>query len=204
MPRMTRYHNTRCVEKKFHDVSESGTGGGVGEFIGLVGDDLTGIAQNNTAEGRNGNKIFVYNEDLTMTFDASGSNGACNLVRVIMFVDKQSNGNKPTLEEVLGSASATPTDFRNLENQARFRFLHDRLITVDNTGGGGAAFTGGCKILKKRVGFSQAKGGLRVQYETGTSTGYMDTIKDNNIWVLVLANNTNVTWTLRSRARYSD
>jgi hypothetical protein len=206
---MTAFHSRNCVEKKYHDVVlASQASATAGTLFGLVGGDDGGatqpdtgdIKQGSAATERIGEKIYVYDLDINLQFNA-GDNLTGNWMRIIIFVDKQSNGTIPATTELL--ESAVPYSLRNLENTKRFHVLQDKYFNVTNTGAGGstAVYVGGAKQM--RIHHSFGANGLKVQYSTGADGDAQD-IKDNNVWMLILGSGTGVTTSFHSRIRYSD
>ncbi len=186
---MSWKHMKGCIEKKFHDVPLGNTAVvAAGTFTSL----LSGIAQGNTAITRVGMRAFVWSVDCKVELDrftladvAADSKG---LVRVLMIQDKQSNGQTPTLAQVL-SASTYPTQsFHNPENQRRYNILYDKVHNIRPTSAygitGASSVTGEVKVVHIKKSWTS---GLKVVYQTGEAAGLSATIQDNNIWLLVVA-----------------
>jgi hypothetical protein len=198
------FHAARCVEKKYHDRSAvtGTTAVGAASIIGIVGDTATGIAQDNTATGRAGARVFVWNANVQLRLDSKSDSASCNQVRIMLVVDRQSNGTAPAITDILETAE--PLSFRNLENSGRFRFLYDKTHDVGNKGGAwdgtNDVYAGGCKTIK----INRDLKGMKVQYENGTSTGYSGTVKDNNVWLVIIGSTANCDFKAYSRVRYSD
>ena len=60
---------------------------------------------------------------------STNSSAASNLVRIIVYLDRQCNGAAAGVTDLLESASYL--SFRNLANQSRFKFLYDKTIPIN-------------------------------------------------------------------------
>ncbi len=132
------------VEKKNHDVSVTAVG--VPDGVGTIF-QLTNIPQGDTTISRDGSnvKIISIYIKILMILDASATTGSS--FRVILVHDKQTNQAIYTTAELLstvvnGSSLVSPL---NLDNQFRFRILHDKCYTLSD-GGSKHKFV---KIFKK-------------------------------------------------------
>ncbi len=71
---------------------------------------------------------------------------ATQMIRFILFVDRQSDGTLPTVGEVL--ESSTFKSFKNWGNNKRFKFLIDKFVHLNNTDKISTSFRGFKKIPK--------------------------------------------------------
>lgn len=208
----TNFHMWNCVEKKYVDSeTTAATTATSGKFYSLIAQppaaDVTAtypvscrIPQGNTAETRIGQKIFLHDTHIRCTMDNSNASTACGFVRVIIFIDKQSNGTLPELGEILDGGDFINA-FRNLDNTKRFVFLKDKVYSVGNTGGTSSNALGGC--VKWRFN-KQWKVPLRVNYTGANTDGESDGVQDNNVWMLVIGSDALVTYNVSTRTRFTD
>jgi len=149
---------------------------------------LADIAQGDKSVGnRLGSSVDIKTVSIHLQLDADDNVAAkpCQPVRCCLVLDKQANGKVPitdwttdTLFEVTVGSAATDR-FRNLSETGRFSILWDRHIMLNKDPGSGKQ----CARVHKSVNFKKP---LRVEYEKGTTSGAASTIKDNNLWLLVL------------------
>lgn len=204
-------HMQQCVEKKFHD------GELASELIGLsaaasIDSILSGIAQGTTAETRIGTKAFVWSAairgKMQLIQTAGGSFDHDDIVRVLLVVDKQSNGTTPAIQDVLATTGTTADihSFRNLENMNRFVVLSDNsyVFNVQAAAGDGVA-NDTAPVVKRFSLFKTWKTALKVVYDTTDTIGTTASIKDNNIWLMAYSEHgARVVLEYQSRLRYTD
>jgi len=108
-----------------------------------VFDYLTGITVGNGMNQRAGNTVKLKSLRLRMRLTSPyfSTGVPCGEVRIIMFLDKASNGIAPSLNDVYSSADSgmdldTNTDSllipRNVVKSKRFEILYDRVVTINS------------------------------------------------------------------------
>ena len=108
-------------------------------------------------------------------------------VRIVMYIDTQTNGTEATGSDIMATAGSDNTlAFRNLQYSSRFKILMDRIIqihpdeTYDVTAG--KYSTGGTiKHFKMNKNF---KVPLKVNCKSAGSTANVSSVVDNNIGVI--------------------
>lgn len=126
-------------EKKFNNFQKTSTAltEGWAEYDPTTFDSVSGVAQGTAQNQRNGRYYFIHSLQLKgFVFTASliditspVGNEEC---RIIVFIDKQTNGAQANAEDVMdASQSADIHAFRNLEFTQRFQVLYDKQIKVN-------------------------------------------------------------------------
>lgn len=190
----TIQHFMKCIEKKNNDVALSSaaiTAGG--DVVSLV----AGILQDTKADGRVGDKIFLWDLNLNMrlVWTSSGTPGQC---RVLLVVDKQGDGATPNYadgdaDSVMESASIL--SYRKLDNTQRFNVIYDRVFQV-SAGDKAFCFPKIHKSFKK---------GMQIKYTTADQTGANAGIRQNNVWCIIYSDSpTYVSRDFHARIRYTD
>ncbi len=176
-----RYRGNR-QEYKFHDIDLVDTAVAQGGTI-LVSQNL--IAQGTTESERIGRKCTIrrigwrYNFELLAQTDPI--KGA-DVVRLIMYVDKQCNGAAAAVTDVLEFNDYQ--SFYNMSNQNRFRILMDRTISMNSSAGGGNGTT--LDIFSHGVHGTFYKT-CSIPIEFDSTTGALTEIRSNNIGVLIMS-----------------
>lgn len=205
---MTWKHMKECIEKKYHNterakevITDSATGS--------IDSVITGIAQNTTAQGRVGTRAFIWSIDVrgTLILDTVDSIAVWENLRVMLVVDKQSNGTTPTIAQVLDLTGGNDEfAFRNLANTNRFNILYDKRVAMNVIAAAGNGTAN--DVAQHRVNFNISKKftkGLKVVYDTTDPDGLSGAIKDNNVWMMVYGGQgsfASVEWA--ARVRYTD
>ncbi len=184
-------------ELKFHDLDVDVTIASAG----TVTASLNIIAQGVTESERVGRKCLIrsigWKFSLNLPATAT-ANSTSDIVRVILFQDKQCNGATATVTGILETADFQ--SFNNLANKGRFRTLMDRTYAISAQGGTGASAT------EKVVEDSFYKlCSIPIEYDNTFADGRITTIRTNNIGVLFIAQ-TGALISLASkfRLRFSD
>ncbi len=126
-------YNGQNLESKFFDLDLDDS---VIASTGLVLDSINEIAQGTAENQRIGRKATItkiqwrYNILLSNTQNEADT---ADIVRVIMYLDKQCNGVTAALLDVLETADYQ--SFLNLANSQRFRILMDKTIPINCTTG---------------------------------------------------------------------
>ncbi len=123
-----------------------------------------------------------------------------DVVRVILYLDKQANGAIATVTGLLETADYQ--SFNNLSNKKRFRTLMDRtynlghkLAQTDGTNTGSYPEVNISDTLFKKV---------NIDIEFDSTTGAIDEQRSNNLCILVISKNAVADIEGKMRLRFSD
>ncbi len=165
---------------------------------------LLRIPEGNGASERIGRTITIksigWRFKITFPTQTLG-NSTNDVVRVILYLDKQANGAAAAITDILAADDFQA--FNNLANKSRFRTLMDRTYDMNLTAGSGQNAAdeygemGITDTLFKRV-------NLKIEYATTAATGALATIRSNNICMLILSNSGLCVMDGVMRLRYSD
>lgn len=195
-------------ELKFHDVTIAETD--ISEN-GCVCTALLTILQNTKATGRIGKTITLKEIHMHGTakrarsFSATGATQQPKVLRLLLVQDKQANGAAAVTADVLEVLvdNKDYQAFRNLDNSKRFNILYDKRIhlNVPFAGNSSEYATNGvfqpC-VLHKKI-------NIPIEYDAGTTTGAIGTIRSNNlILLLISSDDLFVDFHAKIRIRYED
>ncbi len=194
------------AELKFHDLDiDDGT---VSASGAIAEDSCNVIAQGNTESQRVGRKLTIrkinwkYEVRLASVQDqANPPNG--DLVRIILYQDKQTNGATAAITDILETADYQ--SFRNLANLGRFNILMDRTHRV----GESMAQTDGTNTAAYPIVHSGPYGlykacNIPIEYDNSATTGVITSQRSNNIGVLTISQAGVAGFFSKMRLRYSD
>ncbi len=189
-------------ELKFHDLDIDDAIVGSGGFIEP---SLVLIAQGLTESTRIGRKITVKNIGWKFTIslpeiDAAASPSTGDVVRVIMYVDKQCNGATIAVLDKLELADFQ--SFNNLSNSGRFLTLMDQAFDMNYAGlaSDNAGVVSQGDVLHHYEWYKKVN--IPIEYAAGTNA--ITEIKSNNIGVLLIGRNSVSGFTSSVRIRYTD
>lgn len=197
--RSNSYYAAKNAEIKFYDVATALSPVPQGGTI--LNDNLVKIAVGTGQSERIGRKIVVQKVQLkysiflpsTATFAQAGQQ-----LRVILYVDKQTNGAAATSTQIL--ASALVRSYRKLDNIGRFTILMDKLHTINGTGG--TATT--CVEQFRNYSFFKNVN-IPIEYDQSVSTtGDIAELRSNNIGILLVSGSGQLDIDTSVRIRYSD
>lgn len=189
-------------ELKFHDrtldddvVSDTGT----------VTSTLNEIAQGVTESQRIGRKctlkVISWRWSIELPIHNSVSQPIADSVRIILFVDKQANGDKANVTDLLETAKIW--SFRNLANQMRFNIVLDRVIDIEyptiSLTEAGSVFH--APFTTKAGGFYKK---CSIPIEFSGTTGSIGEIRSNNLSLLLISRSGVATFKSEVRVRFSD
>ncbi len=184
-----KWRHRHTTELKFLDgtVADDAENGGL-----IVQDSMCKIAQGITESARIGRVIHI--KRLTIDFGGflkSTSNGAQNgdVIRIIVFLDKQSNGAAPAVTDIL--ETAVHNSFYNLANvPSRFKILHSKFITLNSLSGqgNGTAWTFERKTWRYRW---NKKCNIPIHYDL--TTAVIGALTANNVGILVISSGATAT-----------
>ncbi len=187
-------------ELKFHDVELNAVDVSA---AGLITASINLIAQGVTESTRVGRKCNLmsinwrYNIELNETTDDQKTG---DTLRMILYQDKQCNGATATVTGILESANYQ--SFNNLANKSRFRTLMDRTYTLACQAGGTSA-AGVDQFGKVTVDDTFFKK-CNIPIEFDSTTGAITEIRSNNIGVLLITKEAELTLDSKFRLRFSD
>ena len=121
-------------------------------------------------------------------------------VRVILYLDKQANGQTIAILDLLETADYQ--SFNNLANSGRFRILMDKLHTLNYdtmSAAGVAAHSTGQKQINGTF-FKKCA----IPIEFSDTSGAIGTIRSNNLAVLLISRNSVGGFSSKFRLRFSD
>lgn len=169
----------------------------------IVNPSLNVVPQNTTQSGRIGRNImlrkvmFKGNLHMVETLSddmAEVARKAHDEVRVIFYLDKQTNGTAATPAQILENVTAGQAvhSFRNLANSKRFSILYDRKFRL-NTGSiveNSGTPAGGERFISARTIFPFQfflNVNIPIEYDAVATTGALSTQKTNNIGLLAIS-----------------
>ncbi len=189
-------------ELKFHDVSLDDAviaAGGVITATTII------IPQGITEKTRIGRKCTIrsihwkYRLQLPAV-DAAGTGNLNDVIRVIVYVDKQCNGAAATATDLLETAAVQ--SFRNLTNSGRFTFLLDKIYPLNYTTlmSDGAGLASQNQVTREYL-FNKK---CNIPIEYSAAAGTIDEIRSNNIGVLLQGRSGIAEIASEFRFRFSD
>lgn len=189
-------------EKKYYDTDVVAT---IATTAGnlLSNSIVAGITQGLTANTRIGKTVYPKGINLTFTLELPASNAAgsgSDVVRIIVFEDKQSNGAAATVANLLTNLAYD--SYRNLEQVKRFRFLMDQTYQLNALGSADSnnnTFTPVNVLVKKNINFKKP---CAIEYDA--STGAITDLTSCNFGVAIISKNGKITVKQRCRLRYTD
>ncbi len=199
-----RKQSIRVSELKFHDVdfnnASVSTGGDIEGTINI-------IAQGITESTRIGRKCTITNigwrYDISLAeLDAGASPSPSNVVRIILYLDKQTNGASATVLNILQTADYQ--SFNNLSNKGRFTILMDKTHSLNylNLASDGAGVVSSGNVLRSFKFFKKTN--ISIEYDDSAATGALTTIRTNNIGILSISRSGNVLIDSKIRLRFAD
>ena len=169
-------------ELKFHDIDI------VDVFIDVSGTILAPscnlIAQGTGESERIGRKCRIKSIDWRMSFrkNASTATAGDDVVRIILYLDKQTNGAAATILDILDTADYQ--SFPNLANSSRFSFLMDRTFAINSHAGGGNGTTQDLYSFMKTLRFRKR---CNIPLEFNLTAGVIAELRSNNLGVLTIS-----------------
>ncbi len=195
-------YSGRYGELKFHDLNIIDA---VVVNTGAVTTSCNLIAQGVTESQRVGRKCTIksinWHYEVTLPqSDAQATPGSSDMLRCIIYVDKQCNGATIAVNDLLESADFL--HFRNLANSGRFQVLMDKMhvINYNGLGSDGAAVISQGNVLRHGT-FYKA---CNIPIEFSDTTGVLTEIRSNNIGVLLISNAGVCGFNSKMRLRFSD
>ncbi len=192
------------AELKFHDVDLDDA---VIATAGTVTATINIIPQDTTEKTRVGRKCVVksigwrYRINLPEQ-DAVATPANADVVRVIMFLDRQCNGATAAVTDLLESANFQ--SFNQLANKSRFRVLHDATCDMNYL-----TLASDNAAVVSQAGLNQTgqffkKCNIPLEFDDSATTGAIGTIRSNNLAVLLISSAGQAGFDSKIRLRFSD
>lgn len=186
------------VETKFKDGNyDFGAVAVTGELQNMVL-----VPQDTTESGRIGRKITLTSCSVRLMIElpeTDDDHDTADILRVIVFIDKQANGATPACADIL--ETATLLAFNNLANKGRFRTLADRRYEISSSTGSGNGTTDHFGAQRR---YEELHFKLNLPIEYSGTTGAITEVKSNNLGILVLSKEGVVNLVTKWRIRYLD
>ncbi len=150
----------------------------------IVEDSIFPIAQGVTESQRVGRKCTVraINWRYTIQLDVATGAGASEVVRVILYLDKQCNGAVATVTGILETDDFQ--SFNNLANTARFHILHDKTYDLNFVAGAGNGTTQAWPEMQISDAIYKK---VNIPLEFDSTTGAITELRSNNVGVLLVS-----------------
>lgn len=174
------------TELKFHDVDiDDASISAAGTILNSGSVNL--IAQGVTESTRIGRKCVIKSINWRYALQFNETDGVSDatdpdIVRVIMYLDRQANGATATVTGILEADNFQ--SFNNLANKSRFTILHDNMVPMFTKAGGGNGTTSDWAGNTKHFSFFKK---CDIPLEFDSTAGAITELRSNNIGVLVLA-----------------
>ncbi len=201
-------HANGSGELKFHDVQVDEAAADWSAGIIQNSGTLNVIPQDVTEKTRVGRKVSIKSimwrgAFFTTALSNSATVQNSEVVRVIIYLDKQCNGATAAVTDILETAGFQ--SYRNLSNSARFVTLMDKTFNVlpEPPCGTGAVNDQGQRTTNKSF---YKKCDIKLEYDDSAQTGAIGTIRSNNIGMMIISRTaaTNVGMSGKVRMRFSD
>lgn len=190
------------IEFKFLDTTKAST---VVAATGTVlNDTLCAIPEGAGESSRVGRKVSVTKLDIRGWVQlANGTNEAqTDLIRIIVYLDKQSNGAAATTAQLLETTDYLA--FRNLENKDRFRVLHDYTMEFNRQAAAYDGTTDQYAAIKHNFFLSKKFTSNPIILQYSASTPSVADLTSNNIGVIAITESGLASIQYVARLRYTD
>lgn len=195
-------HAIAITTVSFTGAEADPTGGGI--------NTLFAPQQGNDISNREGRSCWVHNITvrgvLKITPQASQTTGdKGQTIRLILVMDKQSNGTQMASEDLIASGNSVPMffGFQNTANFGRFQILKDKMISFQPfpiAGNGTTLIQGGCsRIFKLKYSF---KTPIKVNFNS-TNGGTIADIVDNSFHFIAARDDSDTPVNLDYKSRVS-
>lgn len=188
-----KLYNPRYQELKFFD--------GVNldnavSSTGFIVQSINKVPQGTTESNRIGRKIWIRRIECNFTaslpkLQDTDDIGDGDILRIIIFVDRQTNGAPATVPEILDESSFN--SHYNMNNRERFTFLWDKLVVINRmvSGTDGPNRQSTPKV-NKHVSFNRNMYGKGISVDFDASTGAVSEMRTNNIGMLYISLDGNI------------
>ncbi len=169
---------------------------------GTITDSINKIAQGTTEITRIGRKCTIKGINWRYVITLAGSTASgdtTDVVRVILYLDKQCNGATAAVSDILESGDFQ--SFNNLANKSRFRILSDKNYTLKARSGGGDGTT---EDYGEDIVVDSFYKKCNIPVEFDSTAGAITEIRSNNLGVLLISQTGKTGFGSKIRLRYSD
>ncbi len=188
------------AEYKFFDTTKATT---TATTAGVIFDDsLNEIPQGVTESTRVSRKCVIKSLSMRGNYDilsATSANQTSDVLRIIVYMDKQTNGQTAAVSDILETAKYN--SFRNLSNSGRFKVLMDKSYGISALSGQGDGTTFAFGEVARAWNFHKR---CNIPIEFSDTSGAIGTIRSNNIGVLAISKAGAVKFDYIARVRFSD
>lgn len=170
---------------------------------GTIRESFCTIAQGTGESNRIGRKCVIksinwrFKIELPITTGTSAQ--PSDVVRIILYLDKQTNGAAATVTDIL--ENALYQSFNNLANKSRFRTLMDRTYDMNYTAAAGDGAANDWAATKVSDTFFKK---CNIPLEFDGTTGLITELRSNNIGILAISDNSICILEGQFRIRFSD
>lgn len=185
------------ADQKFFDTTLAAT---VAAAAGTIANaSLNLIPQNATESGRIGNRVKVTSIHLRGSINLPGTAVALasDMVRVIVYLDRQANGATAAVTDIL--ATADYRSFNNMANKGRFQTLMDEYCAMNYQAADSVP-----TAYSYRKELVMNKKGLGIALQFSGATGAITEVRTNNVGVLIIGLIGGSTVEYIARVRYDD
>ncbi len=175
---------------------------------GIIYDEsLNIIPQGNTESERVGRKVVIRHlsfKGILQSGTATTATSTDQMLRIIVYCDKQTNGATATVTGILETAD--PLSHYNLANQNRFKILYDQLMGVPVNAMAQTAAGTFTTVSTDRKWEVSMRLNIPIEFDNSATTGVITSIRSNNIGILGVGFSDSGPSLLRyiARIRYSD
>ncbi len=172
---------------------------------GAITDSINKIAQGVTEVTRVGRKCTIRSINWHFLVwlpeqDAIADPLAGDSVRIILYVDKQTNGATAAVTDLLETADWR--SFRNLANVSRFNVLMDKTTSINYLA---LASDGAGVVSQSQVNqHGEFYKNCTIPIEFDAGAGAITEIRSNNLGVLLISSNGTANFSSKLRVRFSD
>jgi hypothetical protein len=168
----------------------------------IMNNTLVTIPQNTTESGRIGRKVMLtklFMQGHILIPTTATNSETSDIVRLILYQDKQCNGAAATVTDILESADIL--SYRNLANSGRFIVLADKKWVISCSTGSGNGTTDSYTEAYKAFKINKM---LKVPLEYDSTTGAITELRSNNIGVLAITETGVASLQYNVRVRYNE
>ncbi len=171
---------------------------------GAVTAQMFVIPEGDGNNDRQGRRVQLKHIEMIFQLDlptTSNPGNTSDILRIIILQDKQANGALPAVNDII--AGTNIVNFKNLEEDDRFRFLLDRKLSINCLSG---SFDGTNDQFGKATKNFQWKKRINIPilYDDSVTTGAIASITSNNVCAMYISESGLVGLTARVRFRYTD
>ena len=197
--RRTGFFGGAIGELKFHDLDIDDATIASNGTIAQASCNI--IAQGVTEVQRIGRKCTIRSINWRFNIrlpEGTAVTTTADSVRIIVYLDKQTNGAAATVTAILESDDFQ--SFNNLANKSRFRTLMDRQYDINTELSGDGTTVDSPRFNMNDTFFKK----VNIPIEFDSTTGAITEQRSNNIGVLLLSKNGLCTFASKMRLRFSD